>query len=41
MYIKQYIGQTVEIFRIRWNNYKDSTGKRDRRNVVLYEKAFV
>ena len=25
--LKQYVGQTVEHFRLRWNNYKSNDGK--------------
>ena len=28
--MKQYIGQTVDMFRSRWNNYKDNSRKFDR-----------
>ena len=28
--LKQYIGQTVDMFRSRWNNFKDSSRKFDR-----------
>ena len=29
-FLKQYVGQTVDIFRSRWNNYKDNSRKFDR-----------
>ena len=28
--LKQYVGQTVDMFRSRWNNYKDNSRKFDR-----------
>ena len=37
---KQYVGQTVDIFRNRWNNYKDNARKFDR-GETLHAKAFV
>ena len=34
--LKQYVGQTVDMFRSRWNNYKDNSRKFDR---GLYAKT--
>ena len=37
---KQYVDQTLNIFRNRWNNYKDNRRKFDR-GETLHAKAFV
>ena len=37
---KQYVGQTVDIFRNRWNNYKDNARKFDRREHCIQKHLY-
>ena len=34
---KQYTGETTDLFRSRWNNYKDNTRKFDRKESCLQD----
>ena len=37
---KQYTGETTDLFRNRWNNYKDNARKFDRKEFCLQEHLY-
>ena len=37
---KQYVGETTDSFRYRWNNYKDNDGKHSRKESCMQEHMF-
>ena len=38
--LKQYVGQTIDDFRFRWNNYKDNNRKYQRSETCMQEHLF-
>ena len=38
--MKQYVGQTIDDFRFRWNNYKDNNRKYQRSETCMQEHLF-
>ena len=37
---KQYVGETTDTFRYKWNNYKDNDGKHSRKKNCMQEHLF-
>ena len=38
---KQYVGETIDNFRYRWNNYKDNDRKHSRKESCMQEHLFI